>query len=188
MKAIPRCTAEATSCFPNVVAEDKESSGTQSLTLLKETVPLTLHDKAVPDPDKETRRREEQMEVKSKISYMKLFRAVQLPATFPAIVPVEVTKVEGTAMVKPLNNLYDTPQVENASVKVNEKMVPQLLLSCEFRSGTPPGEAVEAEVVHTSTEKRLVGNKEVVEKQDLLHLFNASVNSSQESVERTKWR
>jgi len=27
-----------------------------------------------------------------------------------------------------------------------------------------------------------------VEKQDLLNLFNVSVNSSQESVERTKWR
>jgi len=37
-----------------VVAEDKESSG---------TVPLTLHDKAVPDPDEETTGREEQTEV-----------------------------------------------------------------------------------------------------------------------------
>ena len=51
---------------------------------------------------------------------MKLVRAVHLPAKFSPIVPVKVTKAEGTALVKPLNNAYDSPQVEDVLIKVDE--------------------------------------------------------------------
>jgi len=103
-----------------------------------------------------------------------------LPAKFSAVVPVKVTKTEGTAMVKPLNNLHDSPQVEDALVKVNKDgssavvIVNTNNMTCELKSGTPVGEALEAEVVHTSTEKHLVGDKEVVERQDLLNLFSVN--------------
>ena len=96
-------------------------------------------------------------------------------------------------MVKPLNNLYDSSQIEDALVKVNEDSSLAIVIvntsdrTCELKCSTLVEEAVEAEVVHISTEKTS-GNKEVVEKQGLLILFSASVNSSQESVERTKWR
>jgi len=67
VKAIPRCTAEATSRLSNVESEE-ESNGTQSLTSPEETVSHTLGDKAVLNPEEKTTEREEQMEVKSKVS------------------------------------------------------------------------------------------------------------------------
>ena len=71
-----------------------------------------------------------------------------LPAKFSAIVPVEVTKVEDTALAKPLNNLYDTPQVEDALVRINEDSFSTGAIvnisdtTCELKSSTSIGEAV----------------------------------------------
>jgi len=88
------------------------------------------------------------MEVKSKVSYVKLVRAVRLPTKFSAVVPLKVIKVEGTAMVEPLNNLHDSPKVENALVKVNKDGSSAVVIvntsdtTCELKSGTQVGEAL----------------------------------------------
>ena len=95
-------------------------------------------------------------------------------------------------MVKPVNDVDDSLQVRDAQVKINE-YVSQLFnfdTTCRLKTSTPVGEAAEAEVFHTSQLKRkhLVGNEEVMEKEDILNLFIQcyNVHVSQESSEKTK--
>jgi len=139
-------------------------------------------------------KRKDKLEVKEKVSYVKLVRAVHLTAKFSAIVPVKVTKTEGIVMTKPLNNVHDSPQAKDVLEKVNEGGSSTVVIvntsdtTCELKKDTLVGEAVEAEVIHTTEEKHLAGNEEAMENKDVLNLFSVNVDVSQESSERTKWR
>ena len=194
VKAIPRYTAGAAAGLPNAKMEEKTSSDTQTLTSHEEVVPPTLDDGATLVNEGKTAGKKEQVEVKKEVSYVKLVRAVRLPAKFSAVVPVKVDKTEGTVMVRPLNDLYGSPQVEDALIQVNEDCSSAVVIvntndtTCELKSGTLVGETIEAEVVSTSEEEHLFENEEDVEKGNLLKLFSVSSDGSQESVERVKWR
>ena len=129
-----------------------------------------------------------------KVSYVKLVTAVRLPARYSAVVPVKVTNIEGTALVKPLNELSDSLEVGDTLVEVRDGYTAMMIMNggdttCELEVGKTLGQVSEVEIVEdplTVSNYQSVENDEDVTKGKPLNVYSVSLPS--ESAERTKWR
>ena len=129
-----------------------------------------------------------------KVSYVKLVTGVRLPARYSAVVPVKVTNLEGTAVVKPLNEVSDPLEVKDILVEVRDGYTSMLIVNsgdktCELEIGNTLGQVSEAEIVKDpltiSNYQRVENDYNVNEGKPLIV---CSVNLPLENAERTKWR
>jgi len=149
---IPEITATRKKGKTNLPEESRQGSKLGTQTALDKT--NVVAEKRPDDKESDTLAgTPSKQEHKVSYSYVKLVTAVHLPARYSAVVPVKVTNLEGTAVVKPLNELSDLLEVKDTLVEVRDGYTPMLIVNsgdttCELEVGNTLGQ------VCSSTSKR----------------------------------
>ena len=157
---------------------------------------------------------EDKTDVKGKVaqrsgnvmSQVRLIKAVRLPASYAAVVPVQVAEVKGTILLEPSKSLNQALQVEESLLEVKEDGSTTVVIvnnsnsSCQLKKGTELGQAIGADVIDhaqqeslpsqqsSSTDTSLSLESEVIQQlPEGLNVFGVSVPTSTSS-EHVKWR
>ena len=157
---------------------------------------------------------EDKTDVKGKIpqrsgnvmSQVRLIKAVRLPASYAAVVSVQVAEVKGTILLEPSKLLNQALQVEESLLEVKEDGSTTVVIvnnsnsSCQLKKGTEVGQAIGADVIDhaqqeslptqqsSSTDTGLSAESEVIQQlPEGLNVFSVSVPTSTSS-EHVKWR
>ena len=157
---------------------------------------------------------EDKTDVKGKVpqrsgnvmSQVRLIKAVRLPASYAAVVPVQVAEVKGTILLEPSKSLNQALQVEESLLEVKEDGSTTVVIvnnsnsSCQLKKGTKLGQAIGADVIDhaqqeslpsqqsSSTDTSLSAESEVIQQlPEGLNVFGVSVPTSTSS-EHVKWR
>ena len=112
---------------------------------------------------------EDKTDVKGKVpqrsgnvmSQVRLIKAVRLPASYAAVVPVQVAEVKGTILLEPSKSLNQALQVEESLLEVKEDGSTTVVVvnnsnsSCQLKKGTELGQAIGADVIDHAQQESL---------------------------------
>ena len=158
---------------------------------------------------------EEKTDVKRKVpqgsgdvmSQVRLIKAVRLPASYAAVVPVQVAQAKGTVLLESSKSLNQVLQVEESLLEVKKDGTTTKVIvnnsnsSCQLKKGMELGQAIGADVIDyaqqeslptqqsSSTDTSLSACRSEVIQQlpEGLNVFGVSVPTSTSS-EHVKWR
>ena len=87
------------------------------------------------------------------MSQVRLIKAVRLPASYAAVVPVQVAQAKVTVLLEPSKSLNQTLQIEESLLEVKEDGSTTVVVvnnsnsSCQLRKGMELGQAIGADVI-----------------------------------------